>query len=149
MAETLEQLWVSYNQISSLSGIEKLSGLQVLFMSNNKIDKWSEVERLTALPKLRDLLLHGNPITDQFKDNNEGWRLEVLKRLPNLKVHRAPRACESPPGWLRPPRAATARTGGGGARRARCGLTLHRPTAQTLDGMLGDDDERERARHGD
>ena len=48
------------------------------------------VARLTALPKLRDLLLHGNPITDQFKDNNEAWRLEVLKRLPNLKVRRPP-----------------------------------------------------------
>ena len=49
-----------------------------------------------ALPKLRDLLLHGNPITDQFKDNNEAWRLEVLKRLPNLKVQPVP-PCPAPP----------------------------------------------------
>ena len=80
VAETLEQLWVSYNQIQSLAGIEKLSGLQVLFMSNNKIDKWSEVERLTALPKLRDLLLHGNPITDQFKEVRDRIKAERDKK---------------------------------------------------------------------
>ena len=31
--------------------------LQVLYASNNKIDKWAEVERLQALPKLRELNL--------------------------------------------------------------------------------------------
>mmetsp|Transcript_14503 Transcript_14503/g.31104 ORF Transcript_14503/g.31104 Transcript_14503/m.31104 type:complete len:194 (-) Transcript_14503:393-974(-) len=85
IADTLEQLWLSYNSISSLAGIEKLSNLQVLFIAQNKIDKWSEVERLAALPKLRDLLLTGNPLA--VKANEEGnWRIEVLKRLPNLKT---------------------------------------------------------------
>mmetsp|Transcript_29226 Transcript_29226/g.64037 ORF Transcript_29226/g.64037 Transcript_29226/m.64037 type:complete len:194 (-) Transcript_29226:417-998(-) len=85
IADTLEQLWLSYNSISSLAGIEKLSNLQVLFIAQNKIDKWSEVERLAALPKLRDLLLTGNPLA--VKASEEGnWRIEVLKRLPNLKT---------------------------------------------------------------
>ena len=57
-------------------------------MSNNRIDKWAEVERLAVLPKLRDLLLHGNPIADKGRDDGN-WRIEVLKRLPLLKV-RAP-----------------------------------------------------------
>jgi len=85
IAETLEQLWMSYNKLTVLTGIEKLVNLQVLYLSNNLIEKWSEVERLAALPKLRDLLLTGNPLAQ--KANEDGnWRVEVLKRLPNLKT---------------------------------------------------------------
>merc|ERR1712216_504296 len=84
--DTLEQLWVSYNQIASLAGIEKLHNLQVLYMSNNKIDKWPEVERLKDLPKLRDLLMKGNPLERKHDEEGNNWRVEVLKRLPNLKT---------------------------------------------------------------
>ena len=70
--ETLEQLWVSYNQIGSLAGIEKLQNLQVLYMSNNKIDKWAEVERLKELPKLRDLLMVGNPLMKKVRPCHRG-----------------------------------------------------------------------------
>ena len=62
VSDTLEQLWISYNQIGSFAGIEKLTNLQVLYCSNNKIDKWPEVERLQALPKLRELNLVNNPL---------------------------------------------------------------------------------------
>ena len=87
--DTLEQLWVSYNQIGTLAGIEKLHNLTTLFMSNNKIADWKEVERLASLPKLRDLLMVGNPLwqTHQAEGN---WRVEMLKRLPNIKVRCLP-----------------------------------------------------------
>ncbi|KAG2500984.1 hypothetical protein HYH03_000806 [Edaphochlamys debaryana] len=87
VADTLEELWISYNQIASLSGIEKLVNLRVLFMSNNKITNWSEVDKLAALDKLEDLLLAGNPLYNDYKDNNatSEYRIEVVKRLPNLK----------------------------------------------------------------
>ena len=87
--DTLEQLWVSYNQIGTLAGIEKLHNLTTLFMSNNKIADWKEVERLASLPKLRDLLMVGNPLwqTHQAEGN---WRVEMLKRLPNIKVRWLP-----------------------------------------------------------
>lgn len=49
VADTLTQLWISYNQIEKLSGIEKLKKLKVLYMSNNKVDKWSEFERLVSI----------------------------------------------------------------------------------------------------
>jgi len=84
--DTLEQLWVSYNQIGTLAGIEKLHNLQVLYMSNNKIDKWVEVERLKELPKLRDLLMVGNPLFKKHFEEENNWRVEVLKRLPNIKT---------------------------------------------------------------
>ena len=49
-------------QIASFAGIEKLVNLQVLYASNNKIDKWPEVERLQSLPKMRELNLVNNPL---------------------------------------------------------------------------------------
>lgn len=84
VADTLEQLWISYNQIASFAGIEKLVNLQVLYCSNNKIDKWPEVERLQALPKLRELNLVNNPLW-QKHDAEGNWRIEVIKRLEKLK----------------------------------------------------------------
>ena len=84
VADTLEQLWISYNQIGSFAGIEKLVNLQVLYCSNNKIDKWPEVERLQALPKLRELNLVNNPLW-QKHDAEGNWRIEVIKRLEKLK----------------------------------------------------------------
>lgn len=66
------------------TGLEKLSQLRVLFLSNNRVKDWSEVDRLSVLASLEDLLLVGNPLYNEFKDTSD-YRLEVLKRLPNLK----------------------------------------------------------------
>lgn len=85
VADTLEQLWISYNQIASFAGIEKLVNLQVLYASNNKIDKWPEVERLQTLPKLRELNLKNNPIEVKTEGDGAEWRIEVIKRLEKLK----------------------------------------------------------------
>jgi len=100
VAETLEELWLSYNSIEKLvrppaegwtdpiplvphllalhterktapptaqrtikthnnnqSGTEKLANLRVLFLSNNKIRDFGELDRLAGLEKLEDLLL--------------------------------------------------------------------------------------------
>ncbi len=48
VAETLEQLWVSYNEISSLDGLQGLNKLQVLYISNNSIKDWSELDKLVS-----------------------------------------------------------------------------------------------------
>jgi len=86
ISDTLEQLWLSYNQIASLAGVEKLVNLQVIYMSNNKIDKWPEVERLQALPKMRDLNLTNNPLHQKTLAEDLNWRVEVIKRMEKLKV---------------------------------------------------------------
>ncbi len=59
----------------------------MLFASNNKIASWSEIDRLASLSQLEDLLLVGNPIYNDYKDNNalSEYRIEVIKRLPNLR----------------------------------------------------------------
>eukprot|EP01065_Artemidia_motanka_P012933 TRINITY_DN17121_c0_g1_i2.p1 TRINITY_DN17121_c0_g1~~TRINITY_DN17121_c0_g1_i2.p1 ORF type:complete len:224 (+),score=74.17 TRINITY_DN17121_c0_g1_i2:69-740(+) len=84
----LKQLWVSYNFIERLSGLERLRSLQVLYASNNLISSWSEVSKLEANSELSDLLLINNRLhTDIDKGTEETrreWRLQVLMRLPRL-----------------------------------------------------------------
>ncbi len=62
LAETLEELWLSYNHISSLDGLSNLKNLTTLFMSNNNIKSWAELDKLKNLEKLRDVLFFGNPM---------------------------------------------------------------------------------------
>ncbi|KAL9647684.1 hypothetical protein ABK040_015173 [Willaertia magna] len=85
VAATLTQLWISYNYIASLAGIEKLKKLKVLYVGNNKIASWTEIDRLKELVELEDLLLIGNPLEKNSKDSGENYRLQVLIRLPHLK----------------------------------------------------------------
>uniref|UniRef100_A0A7R9VGL9 Dynein axonemal light chain 1 n=1 Tax=Chlamydomonas euryale TaxID=1486919 RepID=A0A7R9VGL9_9CHLO len=87
VADTLEELWISYNAITSLGGVEKLANLRVLFISNNKIASMSEVEKLAGLASLEDLLLVGNPLYNEAKDAGTlaEYRIEVIKRVPQLK----------------------------------------------------------------
>ena len=61
------------------AGIEKCTKLRVLYASNNKIKDWAELERLSALQDLEDLLLVGNPLYNEWKDNNAlpQYRIEV------------------------------------------------------------------------
>lgn len=61
------------------AGIEKLVNLRVLYLSNNKIRDWVEIDRLAALEKLEELLLIGNPLYNDYKDNNatSEYRVEV------------------------------------------------------------------------
>ena len=46
VAGTLEELWISYNQISSLDGISHCSNLTTLYMSNNLLKDWSQLDKL-------------------------------------------------------------------------------------------------------
>ena len=64
---TLKQLWLSYNLIERLDGLQTCVKLEVLFISNNKIKNWDEVEKLKELPSLANVLLNGNPIYDGLK----------------------------------------------------------------------------------
>jgi dynein light chain 1 len=82
VSSTLQELWVSYNAVEKLSGIERCSRLRVLYASNNKIKDWTEVDRLSGLEHLEDLLLTGNPICGDGDD--AGYRAGVLRRLPQL-----------------------------------------------------------------
>ncbi len=79
----MEELWVSYNQIASLDGIACCSNLTTLYISNNLIKNWAELDKLAGLANLRDVLFLGNPMYDDVP--KEMCRIEVLKHLPNLQ----------------------------------------------------------------
>jgi dynein light chain 1 len=88
VSDTLEELWLSYNLLEKTVGIDKLNNLRVLYMSNNKIKDWAEIDRLSPLDgSLEELLLVGNPLYDDYKANGDipAYRIQVIKRLPNLK----------------------------------------------------------------
>ena len=83
MADTLEQLWISYNSIEKLKGIEGMKKLKVLYMGYNSIKDWNEVSKLAALSKsLTDFNIYGNPVVEGM----EFYRFEVIQRLPFLKM---------------------------------------------------------------
>jgi dynein light chain 1 len=84
VAPTLEELWLSYNQISSLDGLAPLQALEVLYLGNNRVSDWAELDKLAALPKLRDLLLTGNPLYDAHADK-AACRAAVVKRVPQIQ----------------------------------------------------------------
>lgn len=87
VSDTLEELWLSYNLLEKTAGIDKLGNLRVLYLSNNKIKDWAEVDRLAGVETLEELLLVGNPLYEEFKANGEipAYRIEVIKRIPGLK----------------------------------------------------------------
>lgn len=49
VGQTLRELWLSYNQIERLDGLQPCVKLEVLYMSNNKIKGWDEVEKLVRV----------------------------------------------------------------------------------------------------
>ncbi|KAJ0399833.1 hypothetical protein P43SY_008139 [Pythium insidiosum] len=82
VADTLEELWISYNLIATLDGLSGLTNLTTLYLSNNLIKTWDELDKLASLPKLRDVLFVGNPIYDNV--TKEEARIQVLKRIPKV-----------------------------------------------------------------
>lgn len=83
LAGSLTQLWVSYNSVSSLDGLVPLANLKVLYMAHNAIKDWGEIEKLAALPNLREVIFIGNPIYDGMDE--ETARANVVKRIPHIK----------------------------------------------------------------
>ncbi|XP_022255596.1 dynein light chain 1, axonemal-like [Limulus polyphemus] len=59
IGDSLEELWISYNLIEKLKGVNALKKLQVLYMSNNLVKDWAEFQRLAELPVLEDLVFVG------------------------------------------------------------------------------------------
>lgn len=42
VADSLEELWISYNLIEKLKGIQCMKKLRVFYMSNNLVKEWGE-----------------------------------------------------------------------------------------------------------
>ena len=83
IGQSLEELWISYNLIEKLDGLQPCIKLHTLFIGNNKIKSWDEVSKLSQLPEIKSVLLWGNPIYgDMEKDKAI---LPVVKRVPQIE----------------------------------------------------------------
>lgn len=82
LGDSLEELWMSYNQISALEGLHAMNKLTTLYMSNNNLKNFAELEKIAGLPNLKDVLFVGNPMYEGLSPTEA--RIEILRRLPNL-----------------------------------------------------------------
>ena len=83
VGNTLEELWLSYNNIEKLDGLQPCLKLHTLFLSNNKIRSWDEVGKLSQLPEIKNLLLVGNACYgDREKEENHPY---VAKKVPQIQ----------------------------------------------------------------
>ncbi|CAK9102399.1 unnamed protein product [Durusdinium trenchii] len=82
IGSTLKELWISYNQISTLDGLAPCVKLTTLFISNNKIKDWPELDKLQANQDLVNVLFYGNPIYEGLSKKQA--RPKVLEHLPKI-----------------------------------------------------------------
>ncbi len=54
VADTLQQLWLSYNQILTIGGVASLPQLKVLYLANNAIRDLKELDNLPPCLEARD-----------------------------------------------------------------------------------------------
>ncbi|XP_012812100.1 uncharacterized protein LOC394652 isoform X1 [Xenopus tropicalis] len=76
--------WIdlSFNDLSTIDSVlPKYRNLSVLNLHSNSIRQLSQVDKLAALPNLKSLTLHGNPI-----EGERGYRCYILSVLPQLKT---------------------------------------------------------------
>jgi len=93
VSATLQQLWISYNEITSLEGLRECTKLQVLYIGNNLISSYNELNVLTPLTELSDVVFKNNPfmlesdnlLKPMEKDYKE-TAPEIKKRIPSLKL---------------------------------------------------------------
>ena len=58
----IRELYLSYNFIENIQGLNSLLNLQTLDLSHNKISDLNEIKKLQFNKNLKNLLLEGNPI---------------------------------------------------------------------------------------
>ncbi|XP_059222244.1 putative uncharacterized protein DDB_G0291608 isoform X2 [Stomoxys calcitrans] len=78
----VEVLALSVNKISTLQPFEDCLKLQELYLRKNNIQDLNEIAYLQNLPNLKYLWLEENPCCDRV---GPGYRAVVLRALPNLK----------------------------------------------------------------
>lgn len=91
VADTLKQLWISYNEIASLDGVKDCIKLEALYIGNNMLASYNDLNVLQNLTNLQHAVFKGNPFAVEGgniskpvdKSYNE-LIPEVKKRIPSL-----------------------------------------------------------------
>lgn len=78
----VEVLALSVNKITNLQDFEDCHNLQELYLRKNNIQDINQIAYLQSLPNLKYLWLEENPCCDSVGRN---YRAVVLRALPNLK----------------------------------------------------------------
>ena len=63
--ENLKKIDLSFNQLESLPPANVFAGLQslqFLYLHNNNISKWQDLQSLVSLPEIMHITLFGNPV---------------------------------------------------------------------------------------
>lgn len=76
----MKQLWLSYNNIDNLGGLNNCVVLETLYLAHNKIKDWNEIDKLTELKKLSTLVLLGNEIYGANKVQPDRRQITYLSR---------------------------------------------------------------------
>ena len=83
---TLTELWISYNQISTLDGLACCSKLETLYISINKIKDLSELKKLSVgNPVLINCNFVGNPLYEGLGSRVDA-RMSILRIVPQIKT---------------------------------------------------------------
>jgi Leucine-rich repeat (LRR) protein len=77
---SIEVLSLAVNHISTLKDIQNCFKIQELYLRNNKISNFKELEYLKNLKKLKILSLSENPISDHSQ-----YRKKVISYVPWLE----------------------------------------------------------------
>jgi len=81
--QNLKKIDLSHNNISALpSGgnvFKNLINLRFLYLHNNRITKWSDIQSLTALPIAMHVTLYSNPVCQV-----PGYRYYLVNSIPSL-----------------------------------------------------------------
>ncbi|XP_038612832.1 leucine-rich repeat-containing protein 9 isoform X2 [Tachyglossus aculeatus] len=78
---SLLALHLQENRLRELTNLQPLRKLEKLFLGHNKIQDVAELEKLDGIATLRELSMHGNPVSHRMF-----YRPVLLSRLPGLQV---------------------------------------------------------------
>uniref|UniRef100_A0A1B0CGN2 Putative dynein light chain 1 axonemal n=1 Tax=Lutzomyia longipalpis TaxID=7200 RepID=A0A1B0CGN2_LUTLO len=81
---TLEQLWMSYNDLQQLKELAELPKLKILYITHNRIRSWDEVARIAAHGSLQEVSFRGNPLVEDLEED-EDYFAKMIPCLPNLR----------------------------------------------------------------
>lgn len=79
---SLEELYISFNEVSELSPLQFHESLQILDIEANLVEDPTEIENLASCPELIELTIEGNPVCKKFPN----IFFQVKQCLPQLQI---------------------------------------------------------------
>jgi dynein light chain 1 len=73
MLGNVKTLVLSWNELPSVDGLERMYSLERLALDHNRIGYLQDVAGLASLPELMQLEMRGNPIEANGKSAANGW----------------------------------------------------------------------------